>query len=47
MLALADSVDNALDWQGALVCSAPTAAIGFLLMLLIHPRRRYGLTKTH
>ena len=46
-LALADSVDNALEWQGALVCGAPPAAIGFLLMLLIHPRRKYGLTKTH
>ena len=44
-LALADSVDNALDWQGALVCAAPFAAVGFLLMLLIHPRRRYGLTR--
>ena len=44
-LALADSVEHALDWQGALVCAAPFAAIGFLLMLLIHPRRRYGLTR--
>ena len=44
-LALADSVEDALDWQGALVCAAPFAAVGFLLMLLIHPRRRYGLTR--
>ena len=44
-LALADSVDRALDWQGMLVCGAPVAAFGFLLMLLIHPKRKYGLRR--
>lgn len=45
VLALGDSVERSLDWQGALVCGAPVAAVGLLLMLLIHPRRRYGLKR--
>ena len=44
-LTFADSVERALDWQGALVCAAPVAAVGFLLMLLIRPKRKYGLKK--
>lgn len=44
-LALTDNVEKALDWQGALVCAAPVAAVGLLLMLLIRPKRKYGLKK--
>lgn len=42
-LALGDGVERATDLQGALVCGLPVAAIGLVLMLLIRPRRRYGL----
>lgn len=42
-LALGDSVERSAQWQGALVCAAPLAAVGLLLMLLIRPKRRYGL----
>ena len=42
-LALADGVEKTADWHGALVCAAPVAAVGLLLMLLIRPKRKYGL----
>ena len=42
-LALGDGIERASDLQGALVCGLPVAAIGLVLMLLIRPRRRYGL----
>lgn len=45
MLALGDGVEKASDWQGALVCAAPVALVGLLMMLLIRPKRRYGLKK--
>ena len=43
VLAMGDSVERMLKWQSALVCAAPPAAIGLVLMLLIRPKRRYGL----
>ena len=44
-LALGDGVERASNWQGALVCAAPVAAVGLLLMLLIRPKRKYGLKR--
>jgi len=44
-LALGDGVEKASDWQGALVCAAPVAVVGLLMMLLIRPKRRYGLKR--
>ena len=44
-LALSDHVARAMDWQGALLCAVPFAAGGLLLMLLIRPKRRFGLNK--
>ena len=44
-LARTDGVEKASDWQGALVCAAPVAMVGLLLMLLIRPKRRYGLKR--
>ena len=44
-LALGDGVEKASDWQGALVCAAPVALVGLLMMLLIRPKRRYGLKR--
>ena len=43
VLALGDSAERTPDWQGALVCAAPVFAVGLLLMLLIRPKRKYGL----
>ena len=43
VLALGDSAERTPDWQGALVCTAPVIAVGLLLMLLIRPKRKYGL----
>ena len=43
VLALGDSAERTPDWQGALVCAAPVIAVGLLLMLLIRPKRKYGL----
>jgi len=45
-LALADGVEKTADWHGALVCAAPVAAVGLLMMLLIRPKRKYGLKKS-
>lgn len=43
VLALGDSAERTPDWQGALVCATPVFAVGLLLMLLIRPKRKYGL----
>ncbi len=43
VLALGDSAEQTPNWQGALVCAAPVAAVGLLLMLLIRPKRKFGL----
>lgn len=43
VLAFGDSAEKTPDWQGALVCAAPAIAVGLLLMLLIRPKRKYGL----
>ena len=43
VLAFGDSAEKTPDWQGALVCAAPVIAVGLLLMLLIRPKRKFGL----
>ena len=43
VLALGDSAERTPDWQGALVCAAPVFAVGLLMMMLIRPKRKYGL----
>lgn len=45
LLSEKDGVTEANKYQGALVCAAPVAAIGLALMLLIRPKKRYGLNK--
>ena len=41
LLATDDRVENLPMWRTALVCAAPVALLGLLLMLVIRPKRRF------
>lgn len=41
LLATDDSVEDVGGLQAALICAAPAALVGWLLMLIIRPKRRY------
>ena len=41
LLMLDDSVADVADWNSVLICAAPAALTGLLLMLLIRPKRRF------
>ena len=41
LLAMGDGVEDIKGWQSAMVCAAPVALVGMLLMLFIRPKRRF------
>ena len=41
LLAMGDGVEDIKGWQSAMVCAAPVALVGMLLMLVIRPKRRF------